>query len=148
MIRAVVDANVFVSAVLSPRGQPAEVLRAWRAEQFHLVISAPILEEVERVFHYSKIVRRHRRSTDAIRVFIEDLANLAILTPGLLTLQVITEDRADDRYLECAVEGEASYIVSEDQHLLRLGAYDNIRILTPGAFLDILREKAKRRGQS
>lgn len=148
MIRAVVDANVFVSAVLSPRGQPAEVLHAWRAERFHLVISAAILEEVERVFHYPKIVRRHRWSTDAIRVFIEDLAHLAIPTPGLLTLRVITEDPADDRYLECAVEGEASYIVSGDQHLLRRGAYENIRILTPGAFLDILREEAKRRGQS
>ena len=147
MIRAVLDANVFVSAVLSPQGQPAEVLRAWRAEQFHLVVSAAILEEVERVFRYPKIVRRHAWSTDAIRLFIEDLAHLAILTPGALTLRVITEDPADNRYLECAVEGEAGYVVSGDQHLLRVGAYENIRIVTPGEFLNILGEEAKRRGQ-
>ena len=40
MILAVLDANVFVSAILSPKGIPAKVLTAWREEQFQLVISA------------------------------------------------------------------------------------------------------------
>ena len=38
MTRAVLDANVLVSAILSPKGNPAKVLTAWQAEQFHLVI--------------------------------------------------------------------------------------------------------------
>ncbi len=60
MIRAVLDANVFVSAVLSARGFPSRILAAWRAEQFHLVISPAILEEISRVFQYPKIALRHR----------------------------------------------------------------------------------------
>ena len=55
----------------------------------------------------------------------------AILTSGKLKLTVIREDPPDDRYLECAVEGEAEYIVSGDQHLLSLGEYRGIRVLTP-----------------
>lgn len=89
MTRAVLDANVFVSAALSPRGSPAKVLTAWRAERFHLVISPAILEEIGRVFRYPKIARRHRWPDEKIGLFIEDLAHLAILTPGEITFNVI-----------------------------------------------------------
>jgi putative PIN family toxin of toxin-antitoxin system len=138
MIRPVLDANVFVSALLSPGAYPAEVLTAWRAEQFHLVLSLAILEELERVLRYPRIVSRHRWPEEKIKQLIEDLAHLAILTPGRHTLKLIAEDPSDNRYLECAVEGDAEYIVSGDQHLLQLAAYRRIRILTPRAFLGIL----------
>lgn len=138
MIRAVLDANVFVSALLSPRGFPSKILTAWHAERFHLVISPAILEEISRVFHYPKIALRHRWPEEKTRLFIEDLAHLAILTPGKPTLNVIAEDPSDNRYLECAVEADAEYIVSGDQHLLRLATYQKIRILTPREFLGVL----------
>ncbi len=138
MMRVVLDANVLVSAILSPRGTPAQILNAWRAEQFNLVISQAILAELDRVFRYPKIAKRHRWSEEQLQAFLDDLAHIAILTPGTLTLAVITDDPPDDRYLECAVEGEAAYIVSGDQLLLRLGAYQGIPILTPRAFLEVL----------
>jgi len=142
MIRVVLDANVFVRAVLSPGGFPADILRAWRDERFHLVMSPAILEEIDRVLPYPKIHRRHRWQAERLRLFIEDLAHLAILTPGELQLNVIAEDPSDNRYLECAIEGDADYLVSGDQHLLRLGAYRKIAILAPRAFLDILEQRA------
>lgn len=144
MIRAVLDANVFVSAALNTEGIPAKILDAWRDEQFHLVISEAILEEIDQVFHYPKIAKRHRWPEERVQMFLADLASLAILTPGELKLTVIEEDPPDDRYLECAVEGEADYIVSGDQHLLNLGEYQKrVRILTPRAFFEVLREQPK-----
>ena len=143
MMRVVLDANVLVSAILSPRGTPAQILNAWRAEQFDLVISDAILAEIGRVFRYPKIAKRHRWSAEQLQAFLDGLAHVAILTPGALTLVVITEDPPDDRYLECAVEGEAAYIVSGDQLLLRLGVYQGIPILTPRAFLEILQRQPK-----
>ena len=73
-----------------------------------------------------------------MQAFLDSLAYVAILTPGTLTFVVITEDPPDDRYLECAVEGEAAYIVSGDQLILRLGTYQRIPILIPRAFLEVL----------
>lgn len=145
MIRVVLDANVFVSAVLNPRGIPAQILTAWRAERFHLVISEAILEEIARVLHHPRILKRHRWREERIRVFIEDLAHLAILTPEELKLKAIAEDPSDNRYLECAIEGEADYLVSGDQHLLGLGTYQKISILTPRAFLEVLGKEPKPR---
>jgi putative PIN family toxin of toxin-antitoxin system len=144
MMRVVLDANVLVSAVLSSRGTPAQILNAWRAQQFDLVISEAILAEIGRVFRYPKIARRLRWSEDRLQAFLDDLAHIAILTPGVLTLTVITADPPDDRYLECAVEGEAAYIVSGDRLLLRLSVYQGIPILTPRAFLEVLQRQVER----
>lgn len=143
MTRAVLDANVLVSAILSPQGIPARVLTAWRGEQFHLVLSGPIVDEIDRVLHYPRTARRHRWSDERRQGVIEDLAHLAIVTPGAVHLTVIPKDPPDGRYLECAIEGEADYIVTGDQHLLELGEYQGIRILTPRAFLDVLRRQPR-----
>ena len=83
-------------------------------------------------------------SEEQLQAFLDGLAHVAIRTPGILTLAVITEDPPNDRYLECAVEGEAAYIVSGDQLLLRLGAYQGILILTPRAFLEVLQRQTSR----
>jgi putative PIN family toxin of toxin-antitoxin system len=141
MMRIVLDANVLVSAVLSSDGAPARILEAWRAEQFDVVISNAIVEEIDRVLHYPKIIRRHRWPEEHLQRFLDDLAHLAIMTPGELTLAAIANDPPDNRYLECAVEGEAAYIVSGDEDLLLLGIYQGIRIITPRQFLDLLREQ-------
>jgi uncharacterized protein len=73
-----------------------------------------------------------------MRSFVGELAQYAIRTPGALTLTVIEDDPADNRYLECAVEGGADFLVTGDQLLLTLGAYQGVTILTPRAFLDTL----------
>lgn len=143
MIRAVLDANVFVSAVLSPRGIPARILATWRAEGFSLALSAPILREIGAVLHYPKILKRHGWPEDRVRLFLDDLAHLAVLTPGTLTLKVMGEDPPDNRYLECAVEAEAGYIVSGDHHLLNLQEYRGIHIVTPRVFLEVLAERER-----
>jgi putative PIN family toxin of toxin-antitoxin system len=138
MIRTVLDANVFVSAIISPLGIPAQILKGWRDEQFHLVLSEEILREIGRVFRYPKIAKRHGWSERQVRLFVDDLSNLAILTPGVITLSVIKDDLSDNRFLECAVEGEADYIVSGDENLLSLENFQGTEILTPRAFLEVL----------
>ncbi len=141
MIRAVLDANVLVSAIISPKGIPARILNAWHDEKFLLLISRVILDEIGRVLRYPKIKKRHRWSERKIQIFLEDLSRLAILAPGKLSLSIIADDPSDNRYVECAVEGKADYLVSGDDHLLRLGAYEDVRIVTPREFVDVMTEE-------
>jgi putative PIN family toxin of toxin-antitoxin system len=143
MIRAVLDANVVVSAILSPKGIPARILTAWRAEEFSVVVSEAIMSEIGRVLRYPKIKRRHRWPEKQILTFLEDLAHLSVFTPGDLSLSVIADDPADNRYLEASVEGQAEYLVSGDDHLLKLGAYQGIQIINPREFLTVLKERQK-----
>ena len=54
------------------------------------------------------------------------------------SLNVVQEDESDNRYLECAIEGKAQYIVSGDKHLLDVSEYKGINILTPAEFVTLL----------
>jgi putative PIN family toxin of toxin-antitoxin system len=62
MIRAVVDANIFVSAVLKPASNPGRMLKLVRAGKIKLLASADILSEVEAVLLYPKLMKLHQRS--------------------------------------------------------------------------------------
>jgi putative PIN family toxin of toxin-antitoxin system len=82
MIRAVLDANVFISGVVSEDGVPGILLKAWHEERFELVTSAAILAEFKRVLRYPKIAKRHRWSPQRLEAYLENLAESSILTPG------------------------------------------------------------------
>jgi putative PIN family toxin of toxin-antitoxin system len=137
----VLDTNVLVSAVINPRGTPAQVLGAWRAGRFVLAISVAILEEVDRVLHYPKVTRFHQWPEERLRTLLEDLAHLAQLahrTPGTREVRAVERDPTDNRFLECALEGQAEFLVTGDQHLLGLGRYEGAQIATPAAFWELL----------
>lgn len=83
--------------------------------------------------------RDRRHVTDEmIAKIARALKTEALQTKGELTVEVIAQDPDDNKFLACAIEGEADYIVSGDHHLLDLGSYRCIPILRPAAFLGVL----------
>jgi len=60
-----------------------------------------------------------------------------VATPAVI-LHVINEEPDDDRVLECALAGKADYVVSGDRHLLKLGSYESILIVTARQFMDLV----------
>ena len=135
-MRVVLDANQFVSAVLVSVGRPAQILHAWRNGRFELVVSPAILAEVHRVLNYPRLQRKHGWDEAQIDDFLLNLTSAATLMPGLLSLRVVLDDPTDDKYVACAVEAGAQYIVSGDEHLLQLGQYRGIEIVTPAFFIE------------
>lgn len=140
MIKAVLDTNLFISALLTTRGNPARILNRWKAGFFDLVISLPILKEVERVILYPKINQRLKWTDAEMNEFLLGLAQFSIMVSGDSEVDVIKEDPADNKYLACAQEGQADYIVTGDHHLLKENKYKGTKIITPKEFLNILRE--------
>ena len=137
-MKVVLDANLFVSAILSSQGNPAQILDAWRAHRFNLLIREDILEEIAEVLWRPHIRKRHGWTQAEIERFLAGLLEMAFLTPGELQVQAVPDDPDDDIYLACAIEGEADYVVSGDQHLLALGAFSGIQIVTPAQFVEVL----------
>jgi len=138
VIRAVLDTNQYVSMALKPGGTADQLLAAWRDERFVLVLSPQILEEIVRVLRYPRLRRLVRLTTAEVDRLLESLLIDAELTPGHLAVHVITRDPSDNMVLACAVEGRADYIVSGDRDLLTLESYEEIPIVTPREFLQIL----------
>lgn len=54
------------------------------------------------------------------------------------SLKVVVDDPDDDMVIECAVVGQATYIITGDKHLLSLKKYQDIYILKAGDFLHLL----------
>jgi uncharacterized protein len=139
MIKAVIDANVFISSALAPGSNPDKIIDLVRHDKIILVISQDILEEIREVFLYPKIKRRLNLTSREINDFLSQIAKSALITPGLFNLKVIKADPRDDKYLACALEGQADYIISGDKHLLNLKNYHRIEIVNPATFLSDIR---------
>jgi uncharacterized protein len=145
-MRVVIDTNVVVSSALSSLGAPARIVQHGIEGTFQLVVSETILAEYKRALGYERARKRHKYTPDRIDKLISDIRDNATLVAGTLSLNVIREDPDDDKFLECAVEGGAEYIVSGDAHLLNLQNYQGIQILTPAVFDALLNQQLTDRG--
>ena len=138
MVRAVLDANVFVSAAIRPDGPPGRIIAQFlRTDAFTLVLSDAIVDEVVRALAYPKVRRCVRRGLDSA-LWMEDLVLLADFALDTFQVPAVTKDPDDDKYLGAAIAGRASFVVTGDPHLLTVGEYEGVRIVTPRAFLDLL----------
>jgi uncharacterized protein len=141
MIRVVLDANIYVSALLKSGSNPARIIDLARDGVLTLLVSRPIMEELQRVLSYPKVRQIHGRSAKGIRRFLERLQKIAVMTPATLSIEAVPNDPSDDKYLVCAVEGRADYIVSGDRHLQELAPFEGIPVVDPTRFLMLVADK-------
>lgn len=139
-LKAVIDTNVLVSATfrkLSPI--PNHIYKLLKKQQFFLVTSPQILEEVDDVINRDYIIKRTYTTKEDRKHYIEILIDISIITSGTTPLQTIARDLKDDKFLICAYEAKADYIVTGDRDLLDLGEYEGIKIITPRKFVEELK---------
>jgi len=138
-VRAVLDANVLVSALIRPEGPPGRVLvRLIRDSAFELVASRATLHEVRRSLRYPRIRKYLPLREQELDSWVGALAAVAIVVEGNVSRHVVLADPADDIYIAAAADGLADYIVTGDRHLLDLGEHEGIRIVKPRTFLSLL----------
>ena len=129
-MRVTADTNILVSALNFPGSRPYQLLELARSGAIDLAISGHILDELEdvlrRKFNWPDgDIREMRRQ---FRMFAQYVVN-----PD--AVEVITADPDDNRILEAAAGSD--YIVSGDHHLLDLGHFRNIPIVTVAEFIEI-----------
>ena len=128
--RLVLDTNILVNSLISARGSPAQILTAIRERRIIHLVSDPIVEEYLRVLEYPRI-RRFKKITDA---FIADIAAYLVYQTERVELAStirLSPDPDDDVFLETAVDGKASLLVTGDKAgLLSLGEVQGIPIIS------------------
>lgn len=138
MKQVVIDANVIVSAILSPAGSPAKILKHLQGGKIQILVSYPILSAYITALTYPHLQKRHGLSKKQVSAKIFHLAKIGKLVNPKERLEIIMEDPADNKYLELAVEGEADWIVSGDKHLKELKIFRGIEIVEPTTFLKMM----------
>lgn len=137
MIRAVLDANVYVSAAVRPDGPPGQIIDRFLRGAFEIVTSQAIVDEVLRALSYPKVRKYIRPGLDAA-LWFEDIVVLSQLVAGDRQVAVASKDPDDDKYIAAAIEGRAGFIVAGDSDLLDLKEYEDVRIISPRVFVDLL----------
>lgn len=115
-MRAVVDTNVWVSALLNAAGWPARVLQAFRDGLFQLVISEPLLAELQEVLARPRIARKYHLTAASRNDVLDLLRRHGEIVPVMGAVQ-ICRDPDDDIVLETALRGGADVVVSRDDDL-------------------------------
>ena len=140
MPRAVLDSSVLVSAFLTPHGSVVRVLREPARSRYELCLSEVILTETAEVLLSKSTLRRYAAyADDDVRDYIRWLITQAEIVADPPALRVVPKDPKDDPIIAAAVAAKADYLVTGDRaHLLPIGEYQGIRIISPRAFLEIL----------
>jgi putative PIN family toxin of toxin-antitoxin system len=139
--KAVVDTNVFVSGTISPHGIARKILNAICSEQFILITSEKINEEILEVLHREHIYKKYGFTESIIDDICALLYEGSKLIQGLYVVEGIVSNTDDDKFLACALEGKADYIISSDEHLLNLKYFHGIQIVSAINFWEILSPK-------
>ncbi len=139
--RVVLDSNVIISGFLFG-GSPARIIECVLAGRIACFTSLPILDEVRDVLQRPKF----GLSPDQALTLIEELHDLCIIVSPSRRIRAVEADPADNAILECAVAADAEFVVSGDSHLLDLGRWRHIRILSPPDALKTIEGQSGRTG--
>jgi putative PIN family toxin of toxin-antitoxin system len=130
-VRIVLDTNVFLSGVFFG-GPPYQILDAWRRGEVQILLSPEILEEYQRVS--ARLATQFPEVDFAPFLKLVTVQAEIIVAPPLA--EAVCEDPADDKFLACAIAGQAACVVSGDKHLLKIKEFRKIPILKPRTFVD------------
>ncbi len=97
MIRAVIDANQFVSALLKPVSNSSEVLKLAREGKLKMVMSPEIIDEIKAVLLYPRLVKRHKLTPEQIDLFMSKLLKVAVIIQSGSKLSIIKDDPSDNK---------------------------------------------------
>jgi uncharacterized protein len=136
-VRAVLDPNVLISALISPVGAPREIVTAWTQGSFDLVASPLLLDELRDVLARPRF--RRWVSTATVADYVQGLTDAATIIDDPPLVAGLSPDPDDDYLIALARVAEADYLVSGDRHLTII-SNPIPPVLTPREFRDRLIE--------
>ena len=142
-IKAVIDTNIWVSALLNPTGYPAKLRKGFEKGAFEIVVSEPILEEIGEVLLRPRIRDKYGISEEDISELLTLIEERAehVLVSGVIS---VCRDKDDNFIIETAVNGNAAYIVTRDDDIkldTRISKFlseYSISVLTVKKFLKLI----------
>ena len=142
-LRIVVDTNVLISGFYAIKDSPSfQIIFAIRQQKLILVTSPQILNEVEEVINRERIIKLLKTTSVLRKKIISQITSMSDITDGKQLFEIVGRDRKDDKFLACAVEAQADYIITGDKDLLVIKEFKGTQIITPRKFLDILNKIA------
>ena len=130
-MRVVLDTNIWLSATFW-EGEAYKLISTIQRRKIEVVITKKILLEIIEVLNkeakFQKFIKNRKI---AIEDLLRTITSLGKLVDSKTKLSIVKEHSSDNKFVECAIDGNAEFIVSYDKHLLKLKEYKSIKILNP-----------------
>lgn len=133
-MKITIDTNILISATFW-NGDSQKIIDLVEDKKVTLVLSKEILKEYAEVLQYKDIQEKVEKHKLALKYGILKIAQISTIVQPHQKLSIIKDDPDDNIILECALEGQVDYVISQDKDLLTLKEFEEIRILTPRDFL-------------
>jgi len=133
-MRIVVDSNVLVSASFW-NGDSEIIIALAESKKLELFLSKEIIDEFKRVLGYEDIKRKIKDKGLEMKRTVEKIEAISTIINPKIEIKAVIDDPSDDKFIECAVEARADYLISKDKHLLKMKSFRDIDIITPKEFL-------------
>jgi putative PIN family toxin of toxin-antitoxin system len=144
--RVTIDTNIFFRSLHRQDNFANHLLSLWHNQQFVLVLSQDILDEVREVLLRPHLMERYSYTRQEAIDLINDLTQDA--TPVEVPCSYkLCRDRNDDRFVDCAIWGKAQFLTSYDNDILgdstlRQALFEfGVEIVHPHAFVGRIQEE-------
>lgn len=134
-MKVVLDTNVLISALINPTSVPAKVIDLIEAKTIQLAMSIATHEELCRMRGLQKNTKTLALTPPQEQELAEQMMIHCQLIYPDIAVMAIAEDESDNRYIEVALAAKDSYVITGDQHLLKLEKYNGTEMVTPAQFL-------------
>ena len=98
-------------------------------------MSEAIIEEIVQILDYHRLREIYEKAGLKREELVEAVLRTSRVVEVKTELNIVREDSSDNKFLELAADGKVDTIVSSDKHLLRLGAYEGIEIISVAEFI-------------
>ena len=132
-LNVVLDTNVVISSLWG--GIPFELIELWDKGAFCVIVSEDILDEYFAVFSRFDLLEE---DIEDITILFSNPKKTKCIFPKK-RIYAVKKDPTDNKFIECAVEGNADCIISGDKHIVGLKDYKGIAILSPKQFLEYIK---------
>ncbi len=128
-----VDTNILVSATFW-YGASFKIITMAENKEIDLMLSKDIIKEFFGVLQYEEIQEKIKDKNLEMKRTVAKIVSISYIVEPKQRVS-ICEDEKDNMVLECAKEGKSKYIITKDEHLLKLKEFEGIKIVTPEDFL-------------
>ena len=134
MIRAIIDTSVLIRYLIKPSAAIKELIEErWIGDEVQMVTAPDLIAELEGVLKRDYIQTLIR--TEEGQALLDAITQKADSLPPLGPVPAYTRDPKDDKFVACALVGDANYLITDDKDLLVLKVVGDVRIVTPYDFL-------------
>lgn len=133
MIRVVVDTSVLIRYLIRPSAAIRDLIEVrWLGQEVQMVTAPGLIAELAGVLQREYIQALIRPEEG--QALLDAIQRLADTIPALGAVPSYTRDPKDDKFIACALLGDAEYVITVDKDLLTVGAVAGVHMVTPHEF--------------